>query len=75
MGHFRPKPLIRAMSALHPKATAKADMRAVGDAQLLRLRGSTISAFADAIRVIADIGQVSEKVENDPACVKTHFPI
>jgi hypothetical protein len=38
MGHFRPKPLIRAMSALHPKATAKADMRAVRDAQLLCLQ-------------------------------------
>jgi hypothetical protein len=59
MGHERPIFDGRAMSACHPKATTKADIRA-GCAVALP-PDFTMSAFADAFGVIADIRPSQQK--------------
>ena len=59
-GHERPIFEGRAMSACHPKATTKADIRA-GCAVAL-LPGSTMSAFVDALGAKADIRSNSAKM-------------
>jgi hypothetical protein len=57
---------VEPMSAITPKATAKADMDRPGDGTNDHARSVGMSAFLVAIGGKADMGPATEKVANDP---------
>ena len=59
------------MSAITPKATAKADMDRSGDGTNDHAQSAGMSAFLVAIGGKADMGPATEKVANDPKRTST----